>query len=1484
MRTETYYIYGISQNGQWLNPRLFVLLEQPDVVFTCVNQRHGSYLYPYYFNGWWLVDSWGQGTGDVGKTRSGLNAWITNGSTIGFLQSNGTESTTYYTLRFSAGQGGSVSYAGGEKVSGSSQTVTASPSSGYYFVSWDDGNTSASRAFTWNAANESHGTFTAVFAKYVRVSVAKASSTSGYALDSTCAVSGGSSSAKQGASVSISASVSSGSLWAFAYWSDGGAATHNVTAGSADTTYTAYFRRAKWTITRAHDAVSGTGVSSVTVAGTTGATRAVADNTDFALAVALAEGASARFIGWFSGSASGQAISANPSATCRATRDETVFAHFAQTYVEAVAEPAGAGVAYAHASFANPRQYYAQGDAVTLRAAATRERWSFLRWEDAAGNVLSTDPEYSFTMGSSSLKRKAIFHMDGINISVSTRIEGGDAQDAGYGSASVSVGESDYGQNASVYWGETAKLLATPAEGEYTLPEIRSRAVVIGSSAPEEWGGAWGPDWTPVDTGGLWDGEADYYVDGSVAETGDGTTAASPFKTLAEAVSAIGESTGKVVELAAGNYAPPADGLWAPVGNLFRSRKGAQIVFPNGDANGVVGRNATTATTSFLTFAGISFWNIHRTSGSISAYCRFVSCRVIDCEVSSSNLAAFACIEAYGTTFSGIVKKNASGSVDGNLISFTGRLQNCAFIGCRWGAKAAFNRGDLSRPIVAPYLVVHRCAFSDCLAGSTAISSDSGIATPDASLRIFGTNRYAPDLGWYVVTQETGRNYPLSEDGVEALVLSAEERGGEENDPDPNRAKLRDPSMATDARGRPVERNDVTRASWTAPVVFQKWEREGAVEQTDNPLEVASVSPDVADRAYVAVFRAKTPVVVQFAVFGADGTTPVQGADLVPGRSADAGPDPETGLPRWFSGPLPVAPSGIPAGQHIGTWRVDTWDGDGYVPGEAHQEGQDPDFDPLSFTAQVEETRIRVVGIVTTTKYTVSWQVDAPSGGHGTLSVTVDDEEKEGGTAQVPYGAVVEITASPADDGSAFRAFLDGNGSPLQHTGGVLSFPASADLSVTAKFGGSASASPNDSSLGTAGVRVAGSGAEYSGSCDYAYGDALDFLATPAGNKYFLGWACTVGGSEVAAAWGAQASYTPVTASVSATASFGSDVPEFHICLTHAGMPNMGALSIEPAGDGVAVETEDKADFDEATGCTYGEGAVSYTDDTFWKVTGTGFVRLSYAPSPLASATFSRWRLYAITDGDKAFPVYATDTRDETVSRSNPAVFQPNRHGVVRAVYAGADGGRVSLKRDDSAPDDAGTLSLYPAGTSPSGPTPRGERSAVYGSGQTVTASAAPSNGYRFAGWYNGQGAGASLLSAEAAYSFERSSEAGEQALYARFAKDASALYAFDAGEGAKAMCWRSLRYKNARPFSPSCCRVCADGRAELSVRMASSPEAPEEEWGHRDIAFEAPVAKNRQNARRIAPMRPEKYLELEVRASCRVSMLSVATSMDTLE
>ena len=67
-----------------------------------------------------------------------------------------------FTVSVTAGNGGSVSTAGGEYEEGSELTITATPSSGYIFSGWSNGSVNNPITITVNSDTTLHATFSAI--------------------------------------------------------------------------------------------------------------------------------------------------------------------------------------------------------------------------------------------------------------------------------------------------------------------------------------------------------------------------------------------------------------------------------------------------------------------------------------------------------------------------------------------------------------------------------------------------------------------------------------------------------------------------------------------------------------------------------------------------------------------------------------------------------------------------------------------------------------------------------------------------------------------------------------------------------------------------------------------------------------------------------------------------------------------------------------------------------------------------------------------------------------------------------------------------------------------------------------------------------------------------------------------------------------------------------------------------------------------------
>lgn len=163
--------------------------------------------------------------------------------------------TSVVTLNTSTPQYGMLS-GGGVHTIGSTATIRATANPGYHFVSWNDGNTSASRTIQ---VGETDCSYLATFEANPCTAITIESNSTGGGVTS------GSGSYPQGSTITINATANPGHR--FVKWEDDStSASRTIIVGTTEATYTAYFERntlTAVTLLRNNDAygtVSGSGV------------------------------------------------------------------------------------------------------------------------------------------------------------------------------------------------------------------------------------------------------------------------------------------------------------------------------------------------------------------------------------------------------------------------------------------------------------------------------------------------------------------------------------------------------------------------------------------------------------------------------------------------------------------------------------------------------------------------------------------------------------------------------------------------------------------------------------------------------------------------------------------------------------------------------------------------------------------------------------------------------------------------------------------------------------------------------------------------------------------------------------------------------------------------------------------------------------------------------------------------------------------------
>lgn len=165
--------------------------------------------------------------------------------------------------------------------------------------------------------------------------------------------------------------------------------------------------------------------------------------------------------------------------------------------------------------------------------------------------------------------------------------------------------------------------------------------------------------------------------------------------------------------------------------------------------------------------------------------------------------------------------------------------------------------------------------------------------------------------------------------------------------------------------------------------------------------------------------------------------------------------------------------------------------------------------------------------------------------------------------------------------------------------------------------------------------------------------------------------------------------------------------------------------------------------------------------------------------------------------------------------------------------------------------------------------------------GSMVTATALPSNGFSFAGWFirsDGEWS-EEPVSRSARYSFKASRDV---ALQARFEDAVAAVCVWEGSDENKTMEWTSKVYTLPKPFDPVAARVDATGYpVDLIVRTYSSPDKsnPLPVRDH-ELTSQNPLAVQSQDGRRLPRMRPERFMRVSVESTHEVDAIVVGTNM----
>jgi len=311
-----------------------------------------------------------------------------------------------------------------------------------------------------------------------------------------------------------------------------------------------------------------------------------------------------------------------------------------------------------------------------------------------------------------------------------------------------------------------------------------------------------------------------------------------------------------------------------------------------------------------------------------------------------------------------------------------------------------------------------------------------------------------------------------------------------------------------------------------------------------------------------------------------------------------------------------------------------------------------------------------------------------------------------------------------------------------------------------------------------------------------------------------------------------------------------------------------GTVSL-PAASGVVEITKTVWESDtgvESPATTAGDTSESHK---YYKFLGTKSTAVTATASAPESAPFLAWYRNKLTGVP---PDQAISPTTESLGTANPITQITTTGFILKAFFGVPAQVPVTCGYVTGVNPAIGEISMEPitANRTTSGTTLED----IYTQATEVTFSTDVSNGYMFVGWYS-DATGTTLVSEEPIYTVAISLGL---TLFAKFDLDDHAIYKWEGGTANKTLTWRSKRYMSSKPFALSAGRIYADlYPVTLNVYVSSSPNAPSPTIPDATVIFA------NESARRLATIRREKYVEIEVVATGDVTQMAVAGSMEGL-
>lgn len=302
----------------------------------------------------------------------------------------------------------------------------------------------------------------------------------------------------------------------------------------------------------------------------------------------------------------------------------------------------------------------------------------------------------------------------------------------------------------------------------------------------------------------------------------------------------------------------------------------------------------------------------------------------------------------------------------------------------------------------------------------------------------------------------------------------------------------------------------------------------------------------------------------------------------------------------------------------------------------------------------------------------------------------------------------------------------------------------------------------------------------------------------------------------------------------------------------------LGTWTLNDGQTTSGIEAMTKAQYEAAMSAALGITFTAPADGWFYKIAGV-----------------KRITLQAATSGSLGVNVvkrYEADDMNTVLEQFSSARLQSvvNDYFAYVANYGTPAPRTVTVAYAGGSYTSQGEIDLQVAATGESGARASdGSVSKTLAQGTSVKAIAIPKNGYKFVGWYYDQ-EHTSLASALLTYQFN---VPYNLTLCAVFAQDPNAIYEWEGSTQNKTMEWKSKLFVSNVPFNPSAMRVDSLGYpVTIGVSMFSAPNT--------NATRSAEIHAANQNARRLPLLRPERYMQIDIKSNREVDTVVVATSM----